>query len=123
MKRPKILIVDDNERDAQLMREYLSDHGYDIVVTQEGADALNQMQIHNPDLVIMDIIMSKMSGWKACEEIKKDERYRHIPVLMCSASIQDDEEFHRYGTGDGYIQKPVRPDQFLSVVKEFLNKS
>lgn len=123
MEKAKILIVDDNEKDLQLLQEYLSGRGYDVVATQDGSDAFNQVQTHNPDLVIMDILMSKMSGWKVCQQIKDDVRYQHIPVLMCSGSIQEDDDFSIYGIGDGYIQKPFRIDRVVTVIQKLLDKT
>lgn len=122
MKKSKILIVDDNEMDLKLLDDYLSRQGYDVVTAPDGTDAFSQVQACNPDLVIMDIIMSKLSGWKSCEQIKNDPRYRNVPVLLCSSLIKDDSEFNEYGTGDGYIPKPVDLSRLLTMIQKFLNK-
>jgi len=122
MIKEKILIVDDNERDVKLLKDYLMINDYFVVTAKNGADAFNQIQAEKPDLVILDINMPDMSGWRTCDKIKKDPLNMHVPVLMCSSYIQDDGNFGIYKTGDGYIQKPVNLGNLLIKIQELLSK-
>jgi CheY-like chemotaxis protein len=122
MKNIKIFIVDDNAHDLQLLKDQLTLHEYSVVAANNGADALKQMQAEKPDLVILDINMPDMSGWKTCDQIRSDPFLSHIPILMCSAYIEDDGRFDAYQTGDGYIQKPVNLANLLTMIQELLDK-
>ena len=120
MKR--ILIVDDSEKDSRLLRDYLTSHGYSAVTAKDVEEAFTQMQAQKPDLVIMDIMMPDLSGWKTCDRIKKDPLYQDVPILMCSSLIQDDGEFRAYQTGDAYIQKPINLVDLLTMVQKLVDK-
>jgi CheY-like chemotaxis protein len=118
----KILIVDDNEKDVKLLNDYLVIHKFFVFTAKNGEDAFNQIQAQLPDLIIMDIMMPDMSCWSTCNKIKKDPLYRHIPILMCSAYIEDDGEFSKHHTADGYIQKPIILGSLLSTIQKLLEK-
>ena len=123
MSRPrKILVADDSEQDVILIQNHLLRQGYAVITAKNGNEALAQVQAQNPDLVIMDLMMPEISGWKACEKMKEDPRYQHIPVLLCSALIQDDGKFSQYEVGDGYFPKPIDFDHLSSMIQKFLNK-
>jgi CheY-like chemotaxis protein len=122
MKNAKILIVDDNAKDLKLLTDYLTLNEYSVVTAQDGEGAFSQLQTQTPDLVILDINMPDLSGWKTCDKIKNDPLYRHVPVLMCSASIEDDGHFSAYQTGDAYIQKPVNLGSILTTIQKLLSK-
>jgi CheY-like chemotaxis protein len=122
MKNTKILIVDDNEKDLKLLSAYLLSQGYEVIISKDGADVFKQLQAQNPDLVIMDIMMPDISGWKVCDKIKKDPLYQHVPILMCSAYIEDDGEFSKYAAGDCYIQKPINFDLLSATIQRLLSK-
>ena len=122
MKNAKIFIIDDNDKDLKLLTDYLTINDYAVVACQDAANAFNQMRDEKPDLVILDINMPDLSGWRACDKIKSDPALKHIPVLMCSASIEDDGDFSAYQTGDGYVQKPINLLNLLTTIKKILDK-
>jgi CheY-like chemotaxis protein len=97
-------------------------HEYSIVTADNGTEALNQIKIQKPDLVILDIMMPDMSGWKTCDQIKNDPQSRHIPVLMCSAYIEDDGKFNEYQAGDAYVQKPINLTGLLTTIQKLLDQ-
>jgi CheY-like chemotaxis protein len=120
----KVLIIDDNEKDLKLLKDYLTSHGYAVDTVNNGPDGLKQMKVNPPDLVITDINMPDLSGWKTCDQIKSDPLLRHIPILMCSASIEDDGNFGAYQAGDAYMQKPLNLLSLLAMVQKLIeNKS
>ena len=123
MKNIKILIVDDNDKDIKLLHDYLLSQECIVVIAKNEADVFKQLQEQNLDLVIMDIVMSDMSGWRICDKIKRDPLFKHIPVLMCSASIKEDDDFSKYETGDGYIQKPINFNRLVTAIQKLLIKN
>lgn len=123
MKNAKILIVDDNGKDITLLKDYLTSHEYSVFTANDGKEAIEQLQNQKPDLVIMDIMMPDLSGWKTCDKIKKDPLYQHIPIILCSSLIQDDGQFSAYQTGDAYIQKPINLVGLLKLIQKLLNQS
>jgi CheY-like chemotaxis protein len=122
MKNAKILIVDDNEKDLKLLNDYLSSHEYSVVTAKDGEEAFSQMQIQKPDLVILDINMPDLSGWKTCDKIKNDPLCCDVPILMCSSYIQEGDDFSQYQAGDAYIQKPVNLVNLLTTIQKLLDK-
>jgi CheY-like chemotaxis protein len=118
----KIVIIDDNEKDLRLLKDHLTVNGYAVETANNGTDGLNLIRAQNPDLVITDINMPDMSGWKTCDQIKNDPLLRHIPILMCSASIEDDGEFSQYQAGDAYMQKPLNLLSLLAMVEKLLHE-
>lgn len=122
MENARVLVIDDNEKDSKLLKDYLTINGYCVVTAKDTADAFDQMQAQKPDLVILDINMPDLSGWKTCDKIKTDPLLKHVPILMCSASIEDDGDFSAYQTGDAYIQKPVNLVSLLTTIQKLLEK-
>ncbi len=104
-----ILIVDDTETNIDILVELLGDE-YDILVALDGKSALEIAKEEIVDLILLDIMMPKMSGFEVCEELKKDDKTRNIPVIFITAKSDDDsiDEAYKVG-GIDYVLKPFRP--------------
>jgi DNA-binding response OmpR family regulator len=97
--------------------------GYQVVAAANGEEALDKARTEIPDLILMDVRMPKMTGYEACEEMKKDDKLKHIPVVFLSAKGQDSEVATGLDVGAvDYILKPFSPDQLTARVKELLKK-
>ena len=94
-----------------------------MVAAANGAEAVEKAKEEVPDLILMDVRMPKMTGYEACEAIKKDEQVKHIPVVFLSAKGQESEVSTGLEVGAvEYILKPFSPDQLIARVKELLQK-
>jgi DNA-binding response OmpR family regulator len=97
--------------------------GFNVLVSYNGEDALNQARKENPDLILLDLMLPKLDGYKVCRLLKFDERYKHIPILMLTAKTQEKDKLLGKETGaDEYITKPFDIDELMKKVKTYLNK-
>src|SRR5262245_32322472 len=80
-----ILVVDDNEMNRDMLSRRLQRHGYEVVVAENGADALEMMESKTLDLVLLDIMMPKLNGYQVLEKVKANPKLKQIPVIMISA--------------------------------------
>lgn len=123
MKLKKILVVDDEVDLVETVRFPLEMEGFDVLVSYNGEDALNQARKENPDLIILDLMLPKLDGYKVCRLLKFDERYKHIPILMLTAKTQEKDKTLGKETGaDEYITKPFEMDVLMEKVKTYLKK-
>ena len=123
MNSKKILVVDDEVDLVKTIRFPLEMEGYAVLVSHNGEDALNQARKENPDLILLDIMLPKLDGYKVCRLLKFDERYKHIPILMLTAKTQEKYKILGMETGaDEYITKPFDIDELVEKVKSYLNK-
>ncbi len=123
MNPKKILIVDDEVDLLETVRFPLEIEGYHVLVASNGEDALNQARKENPDMILLDLMLPKLDGYKVCRLLKFDERYKHIPILMLTAKTQEKDRVIGMETGaDEYITKPFDMDYLMKKVKEYLNK-
>jgi len=123
MSPKKILVVDDEVDLVETVRFPLEMEGFNVLVSYNGEDALNQARKENPDLIILDLMLPKLDGYKVCRLLKFDERYKHIPILMVTAKTQEKDKTLGMETGaDEYITKPFEMDYLMEKVKAYLNK-
>ncbi len=117
-----VLVVEDNELNMKLFHDLLEAHGYNILQTKDGMDALRIAREHKPDLILMDIQLPEVSGLEVTKWIKEDENLKSIPVVAVTAfAMKGDEEKIRDGGCEAYIAKPISVTNFLETVQRFLN--
>lgn len=123
MEKKKILVVDDEVDLVKTIQFALEAEGYEVLVSHNGEDALNQSRKENPDLILLDLMLPKLDGYKVCRLLKFDERYKHIPILMLTAKTQQKDKLLGKETGaDEYITKPFDMEELMEKVKTYLNK-
>ena len=123
MNSKKILIVDDEVDLVETVRFPLEMEGYRVLVSYNGEDALNQARKENPDLILLDLMLPKLDGYKVCRLLKFDNRYKHIPILMLTAKTQEKDKALGMETGaNEYITKPFEMDYLMEKVKAYLSK-
>ncbi len=119
----KILIAEDERDIRELIMFTLRFAGHDVIATTNGEEAVEAAKQDMPELIIMDVRMPKMTGYQACEAIKKINELKHIPVVFLSAKGQEAEIRTGLDAGaEDYILKPFSPDQLTAKVKEILNQ-
>lgn len=117
----RILIADDNEANRELLEAYLVDVDCELETSADGADTLKKVASFNPDLVLLDVMMPKLSGFEVCKQIKDDPETRRVMVLMVTAlnELGDIERAVAAGTDD-FLPKPVNKIALLKRVENML---
>ncbi len=124
MNQKKILVVDDEPDLVETVQFYLETEGYQVLVSNNGEDALNQARKEKPDLIVLDLMLPKLDGYKVCRLLKFDERYKHIPILMLTARAQEKDRILGKETGaDEYMTKPFDMEKLSEKVKFYLDKA
>lgn len=120
-RRSRVLIADDNAQGVELLEAYLSDSDYDIQTAADGEDTLRQVKQWQPDLILLDIMMPKISGFEVCKRLRADSATRDTAVLMITALDQasDIERAVEAGTDD-FLTKPINKNELLLRVRKLL---
>ena len=118
---PVILVVDDNAQNLELIQAYLEDVECKVVAARDGIEAMDAVAKAKPDLVLLDVMMPKMSGFEVCHRLKSDPATNDIPVIMVTAlnEFRDIERGIDSGTDD-FVSKPVNRLELLTRVKTML---
>ncbi len=121
MSQKKILVVDDEVDLVETLRFPLEMEGYEVLVSYNGEDGLNKARSESPDLIILDLMLPKLDGYKVCRLLKFDERYKHIPILMLTAKTQEKDRILGMETGaNEYLTKPFEIDELINKIKSYL---
>jgi len=121
--KKRILIVDDNSVNLYMMETLLKGYGYDVIMAENGKQALEKARLDLPDLVISDILMPVMDGYNLCREWKSDETLRHRPFAFYRATYtgSKNENFALSLGADRFILKPQEPDVLIGIIRELLD--
>jgi CheY-like chemotaxis protein len=120
MAKKSILVVDDTEFNRDLVAQLLEDD-YQIIIAENGAEALEKTEAQRPDLILMDLGMPVMDGWEATRRLKANDDLRHIPVIAVTshAMVGDEIEARKAGCDD-YLPKPIDEDLLIRKIKKYL---
>ena len=117
----KILIADDNHQNCELLDAYLSDEGYEIAFAYDGLETLERVASFQPDLILLDIMMPKLSGYEVCQRLKQGEDSRNIPILMVTALNEPGDIEKAVEAGcDDFLSKPVNRLELKTRVRSLL---
>jgi DNA-binding response OmpR family regulator len=120
-KKKKVLVVDDNKDTVRIIQEALEGAGFSVAAAFDGKEALELVRKDLPDLMILDLMMPKMSGYEVCGEIRKDPKTKELIVLMLTARSDVDAKIQGIeGGANDYLVKPVEPREVVSRVRRFL---
>lgn len=122
MAGPKrILIVDDEQDIRTYLSALLEDEGYETFQAKDGEDAMQKIEVRPPDLITLDVSMPEKSGVKFFREIKMDDRWKHIPVIIVTGVSEDFRNFissrHSIPAPEGFVSKPISRDEILNLVR------
>jgi DNA-binding response OmpR family regulator len=120
----KVLIVEDETAILEPLKARLEAEGYEVITASDGEDGLKKARALHPDLMILDVMLPKMDGYKVCGLLKNDARYSRVPIIMFTARTDDDSKrLAAEMCADVYMSKPFRPEILLGKVKELLERS
>jgi len=120
-RKSRILIADDNVPNVELLEAFLTEFDCEIAVASDGRDTLEKVESFKPDLILLDIMMPKLSGFEVCRKLKQDPKTKDVMVLMVTAlnELGDIERAVNSGTDD-FLSKPVNKLELLKRVENML---
>ena len=115
----KILVIDDSNTIRRSAEIFLKQGGHDVLLAEDGFDALSKVNDHDPDLIFCDILMPRLDGYQTCAIIKRNARFAKVPVIMLSSKdgLFDKARGRMVGSED-YLTKPFTKDQLLQAVSQ-----
>ena len=117
----KILIVDDETDIIEILQFVLEAEGYECITATDGEEGLKLAKEASPDLIILDVMMPKINGYKISRLLKYDSKYKNIPILMITARSQEEDRVIGEETGaDEYITKHFKVDYVVEKVKNYI---
>ena len=119
----RILLVDDEEDILRVMVHLLESRGYEVISAADGLDGLEKAKHGNPDLIILDVMLPKMDGYKVCKMLKLNEEYKKIPVILLTARMEEStKELAEELQYDAYLTKPFDLKTLLLTIKQLLKE-
>ena len=121
MSASKILVVDDDQNICELLRLYLTKDGFDVIIANDGQQAISKQTNEHPDLILLDVMLPKLDGWQVCREIRKNS---NIPIIMLTAKSETFDKILGLELGaDDYIAKPFDVKEVIARIRAVLRRS
>ena len=119
----KILITEDSPTILAVIKETLEEAGYDVVTAVDGQEAIDKAKSQKPDLLVLDLMLPKIDGYKVCAMLKFDKNFKNMPVIILTARAGEvDKKLSDEVHADAYLIKPVDPKRLIAKVKELLKE-
>lgn len=120
----RILVVDDDREIARLLRAYLEQNGYQVIVAYDGAKALQAIRQERPDLVVLDLMLPDRDGWEVTRLVRSDPALAATPIVMLTARVEDQDKIVGLELGaDDYVTKPFNPREVVARVRAVLRRA
>lgn len=126
-EKKRILVVDDEPDFVSIVKKNLEKAGFEVDVAYDGVEVVDKIEANFPDAIVLDVMMPEKDGYKVCAELKADDKYNDIPILLLTA-VADHVSSTRYSHYDGmsteaddYLPKPASAEDILDSVKSLLN--
>ncbi len=127
MGKQTILIVDDEPDFVMMLKQTLQDEGYTVEVAYNGVEAIEKVKKNPPDAIVLDIMMPEKDGFEVCSELKNDDRYADIPIILLTA-VSDHVSSSQYShsqaldvEADDYLSKPASFEEILESIRSLLS--
>jgi DNA-binding response OmpR family regulator len=119
----RILIIEDEQDLAEALQMRLQDKNYEVTLAADGSEGLKKAHAEKPDLIILDIRLPKLDGFKLCRMLKFDEEYKNIFIVILTAKVQPaDLQTGKEVGADAYLTKPYRSEELLETIERILGK-
>jgi DNA-binding response OmpR family regulator len=123
----KILVVEDDPLNLQILSDFLSAHGYATAAATTGPEGIERFRVERPDLMLIDVQLPRKNGFEVCFEVKRSAEGQHLPVLLMSAVYTDREHADRYAAqglhAEGYLTKPFDLSALLDRVRSLIGEA
>ena len=117
----RILVVEDQEDNRQILRDLLANAGYDMIEAEDGEQGVAAANSERPDLILMDIQLPVLDGYEATRRIRTNPDLRSVPIIAVTSYAQAGDEDKALAAGcDGYVSKPYSPRELLAKVRDYL---
>ncbi len=117
----KILVVDDEQGIRDIVKEYMLPEGFDVIEAVDGVDAINKFKNNDISLIVLDVMLPKMDGWKVCREIRAISK---VPIILLTARGEEYDKLFGFELGiDDYMVKPFSPRELLARIKAIILRS
>ncbi|HAV77620.1 MAG TPA: response regulator [Anaerolineae bacterium] len=121
MSKARILIVEDNMDNYEIVRLVLERAGYDVFLAVNGRDGVDAARAQKPDLILMDLDLPELDGWNAAQKLKTSDETKSIPIYALTAHTMPHERKRALEAGcDGYVAKPIQMKDFFNVIEQAL---
>lgn len=119
----RVLVIDDSNTIRRSAEIFLKQGGYEVLLAEDGFDALSKVNDHSPSLIFCDILMPRLDGYQTCAIVKRNARYSRVPVIMLSSKdgLFDKARGRMVGSQD-YLTKPFTKEQLLDAVRQHLGE-
>jgi DNA-binding response OmpR family regulator len=119
----RILVVEDEQDVAELLRYHFVKEGYDVVVAGNGTDAVKRARDVRPELILLDIMVPHLNGWEVCRRLKAEEETRAIPIIMVTGRVEEGDKVLGFELGaDDYVTKPFSPRELVARVRAVVRR-
>ena len=119
----RILVVEDEQDVAELLRYHLVREGYDVVVALNGSDAVKRARDVRPEVILLDIMVPQLNGWEVCRRLKTDLETRTIPIIMVTGRVEEGDKVLGFELGaDDYVTKPFSPRELVARVRAVVRR-
>lgn len=124
MSTHKILVIDDSKVIRMRVKDMLPDGNFDVIEAKDGLEGFNLIKTENPNLIMLDFLLPKMSGWEVYQEIQKEQKYRSIPLVLMSGRKEEvtdkvTEPFEYFA----FVEKPFDREQLVEAIREAMMKA
>lgn len=118
----KIVVVDDSYAELQMIEGVLKGANYTVVSYPSAEKLEEKLAVERPDVIVLDVVMPGRNGFQACRDLKSDDRFKNIPIVLCTSKGQESDKFWGQQQGaNAYIVKPFKGEDLLAAVKKVLN--
>lgn len=122
IEKKRILVIDDNPQLVDLLKIRLEYSGFEVLAAFDGQEGLEKARSNNPDLIILDVMLPKINGYKVCRLLKFDIKYKQIPIIMLSSRAKSSDAEVGYRTGaNEYLFKPYDPKKLIDIINKYIN--
>jgi two-component system cell cycle response regulator DivK len=119
-----ILVVEDQEDNRRILRDLLTNSGFEVVEAVTGTDGVSMVETHQPHLILMDIQLPGIDGYEATRRIKSNPDFQNIPIIVVTSYALSGDDKKAFEAGcDAYVTKPFSPRDLLAKIREFLPQS
>ncbi len=123
MNSKKVLITEDSSTIRGMLKDIFESEGYSVITAEDGFEGLNKARSEGPDLIVLDLMLPKMDGFKVCRMLKFDDHFKEIPILMLTArSSSMDKEMGEAVGADAYLVKPFEIDELLEQARALIGE-